>query len=226
MATEKELKTILAPVLARYPDWRYSRHLLFRAQIGLYLRGVALCGTWSSREDFLVKRFVFPLFEWSEGHHISWGQSRPIPGTPSHNWNVFHPGFADKLIELIETEVSTAVAEISTGADFLRYLTDNYTEHGWQDWGKALAFIHMGDLKKAREFLIPTAKTLRSPDFKRLVEPDAWGHNVLELLRLIDEDPAAVPAHCEAVARRSVKTNKLEKFWQPTPFVYETAPFS
>ncbi len=157
---------------------------------------------------------------------MSWGQSRPIPGTPSHNWNVFHPGFADKLIELIETDVAPTVADISTGSDFLRYLTENSTEHGWQDWGKALAYIHIGDREKAREFLVSTANILRSPKHTRLIEPDAWGRNVLELLRLIDEDPAAIPAHCETVARQSVKTNKLEKYWEPAPFVYETAPLS
>lgn len=226
MATERELKTIMTPVLERFQDWRYARGWLFRLPIGYYLRGIGLSGSWSSRAHFTVKRSVYPLFEWSEGSHISWGQSRPIPGTSSHNWNAFHPSFVDKLIELIETDVAPVVADISTGSDFLRYLTDNYTEHGWQDWGRALAYIHIGDLGKAREFLIPSARTLRAPVHRRLIEPDAWGANMIELLRLIDEDAAAIPAHCEAVARQSVKTNKLEKFWQPTPFVYETAPLS
>jgi hypothetical protein len=40
-------------------------------------------------------------------------------------------------------------------------------------------------------------------------------------LRLIEEDPAGIPAHCEAVARKSVAVNKLDKFWQPVPFVYD-----
>ncbi len=222
VATEKELQAIMAPVLGPYSDWRYSRGWLFHMPIGYYLRGVALSGSWSSREHFTVKRSVYPLFEAPCSAHRSWGQSRPIPDTPSHNWNVFHPHFANKLIELIDQEVLPITAHIATGSDFLRYLTENYTESGWQDWGKALGYVHMGELGKAYDLLKPLAALLKTSQFERLKQPDAWGHNLLEMLRLIEEDPAAIPAHCEAVARQSVKLNKLEKFWEPVPFVYET----
>lgn len=215
VATEKELQAIMAPTLERYPDWRYSRGWLFRIPIGYYLRGVALSGSWSSRENFKVKRSVYPLFESRCGVHSSWGQSRPIPGTPSHGWNVFHPHFSDKLIELIDQEVLAVTAHIATGSDFLRYLTENYTEHGWQDWGKALGYVHMGELGKARDLLKPLAALFGTSQFERLKRPDAWGHNLLEILRLIEEDPTAIPAHCEAVARQSVKFNKLEQYWEP-----------
>ncbi len=223
MATEKELKAIMAPLLARYPDWQYSRGWLFRMPIGYYLRGIALSGSWSSREHFLVKRSVYPLFESPHGIHSSWGRSRPIPGTPSHNWNVFHPCFPEKLIELIEQEVLPITARIAYGSDFLRYLTENYTEHGWQDWGKALGYVHMGKLETARDLLKPLAALFETLQFERLKRPDAWGHNLLEILRLIEEDPGAIPAHCEAVARQSVKVIKLEKYWEATALLYEHA---
>lgn len=57
--------------------------------------------------------------------------------------------------------------------------------------------------------------------FPRLAAPGVWGENILKLLELIETDPGAIPAHCEATARQPVKVNKLEKFWEPTPFVYD-----
>jgi hypothetical protein len=149
--------------------------------------------------------------------------SYPIPNTQSRWWNAFHPYFASELVDVMEREIIPLVAHIQRGSDFLHYLTENYTMHGWQDTGKALAYLHMGELPKAREFLIATAKEFEKPHLERLVKPGAWGHNLLELLRLIEEDPAAIPAHCEAIARQSVKFNKLEKFWEPVPFVYDNA---
>lgn len=222
MATEKELKIVLAPVLSRYANWRYSRGWLFATPISYYLRAVKLSGSWSSRAHFDIKRCVYPIFESPFGIHSSWGRSLPIPGTPSHNWNVFIPEFADKLTELINTEVMPIVEHVTTGFGFLRYLSDNYTESGWQAWGRALAYLHMGELDKARPLLVETVDALKSlADTGILDRPDSWAHNVVELLRLVDEDPAAIPAHCEAVARACVKFNKLEKFWQPVPFVYD-----
>lgn len=221
MATAKEMKAILAAVLERYPDWRYHRGWLFRLPIGYYLRGVAFKSSCSDRTAYDVLRCVYPLFDFVQLQHIGWSMSYPIPGTPNHRWNSFHSYFATELVDVMEREIIPRVAHIERGSDFLRYLTENYTQHGWQESGKALAYIHMGDLVSAREHLSATAEALRAPHLQRLIEPDAWGHNVLELLRLIDEDPAAIPAHCEAVARASVVANKLEKFWQPVPFVYD-----
>ena len=119
--------------------------------------------------------------------------------------------------------VMPATEHVEKGSDFLTYLTERRTDSGWPEWGKALAYVHMGDLAKARELLVPLAEMVRTR-FPELGVYGVWGHNLLELLRLIDEDPAAIPAHCEAVARQSVKVSKLDKFWVPTPFVYERAP--
>ena len=121
----------------------------------------------------------------------------------------------------MEQEIIPSTAHIQTGADFLRYLNHNYTSHGWPDWGKALAYIHMGELDTAHDLLVPLAQTIISR-FPQLQEANSWGHNLLELLRLIEEDRDAIPAHCEAVARKTVTACKLEKFWEPTPFVYDT----
>ncbi len=222
MATDKEFRSVLAPVLSRHPDWRYSRGWLFRLPIGYYLRGIAFKSSWSSRESYQISRCVYPMYEFVPHVHTGWSMSYPIPGTTNHGWNVFHPHFVKALVDVMDQGIVPLVAHIEKGSDFLRYLTENYTMHGWQDVGKALAHIHMGDLESARDLLIRTAEQFQLPHLQRLKEPDAWGHNLLEMLRLIEEDPAAIPAHCEAVARQSAKLNKLEKFWEPVPFVYET----
>ena len=200
--------------------YQFARGWLLKVPIGYYLRGVAFNGSWSSREAYQIERCVYPLFESTQNAHISWGRGYAAPGKASHDWNIFHPQFAEKLIEVIEQEIIPSTAHIQTGADFLHYLNTNYTSHGWPDWGKAQAYVHMGELDTARDLLIPLAGTIRSR-FPQLQEPNSWGHNLLELLRLIEEDRDAIPAHCEAVARKSVAACKLEKFWEPTPFVYD-----
>lgn len=221
MVADKEMKAILAPVLAKLPDWRYHRGCLFHLPIGYYLRGVMFKPSQSSREAYQILRFVYPLFDFPQFIHMGWSMSYPVPGTRNRGWNAFHVYFASELIDVMENCIIPTVASIRTGSAFLNYLTENYTQHGWQETGKALAHVHMGDLKKARDYLIETEQALRAPHMERLLQPGAWGHNVVELLRLIETDPAAIPAHCEAVARASVKFNKLEKFWTPEPFVYD-----
>jgi hypothetical protein len=220
MVTQAEIKSAIRPALEKYPEWRFTHGSLFCMPVGFYLRGVAFNGSWSDRKVVRIVRYVFPLFESLQGEHLSWGRGYPIPDTPNHRWNLFHPQFAEKLIEVMEQEIIPTTAHIQTGADFLHYLNTNYTSSGWPDWGKAQAYIHMGELDTARDLLIPLAKTIRTR-FPQLQEPGSWGHNLLELLRLIEEDRDAIPAHCEAVAHKSVAACKLEKFWQPTPFVYD-----
>jgi hypothetical protein len=142
-----------------------------------------------------------------------------VPGSQTHNWKVLDPDFATNVLKLMRSVIVPATAHVVSGKDFLDYLTRRHTYSGWLDYGTALAYIHMGDLAKARELLVPLAHTIRTR-FPELGEPGSWGHNLLDLLRLIDEDPAAIPAHCEDVARRSVAAMKLEKHWTPTPFAY------
>jgi hypothetical protein len=122
----------------------------------------------------------------------------------------------------METVIIPKTTRVTNGGTFLDYLGGHRVLSGWLDWAKALGHTHMGDLDTARSLLTPLAHTIRTR-FPQLAAEGVWGHNLLELLRLIDEDPEAIPAHCEAVARKSVAVNKLEKFWEPVPFVYNNA---
>ena len=155
----------------------------------------------------------------SSSAHIDWGAEQVVPGRRTIQWDITDNDFLSNALELMRTTIVPTTAHVVSGKDFLDYLTRRHTYSGWPDWGKALAYTHMGDLPKARELLVPLAHTIRTR-FPDLGEPGSWGHNLLELLRLIDDDPAAIPAHCEDVARRSVAAMKQEKHWTPTPFVY------
>jgi hypothetical protein len=220
MATEKELKTVLQPIFERFPEWNFARGWIHHRPIGYYIRGIAFAKSWSDREVVEVWRCVYPLYEWPGFRHIGWGQSFAVPGTPNHGWNVFDDTFASKLIEVMENVIVPVAAPVVNGARFLDYLTQNRTSSHWNDWAKALAHIHMGNLDEARSLLLPLAHIIRTR-LPELADKGSWGHNLLELLRLIEEDPGAIPAHCEAVAKKSVAFNKLEKYWEPTPFVYD-----
>jgi len=126
------------------------------------------------------------------------------------------------MIELMHDAIIPATSNITKGADFLRYLTEQRCSHGWLGWGKALAYLHMGELERARELLSKDAEVIRTR-FPMLAAPGAWGVNLLKLLELIETDPDALPAHCEATARMAVKANKLEKYWEPIPFIYDNS---
>jgi hypothetical protein len=45
-----------------------------------------------------------------------------------------------------------------------------------------------------------------------------WVDNMQTLIELIDENPAAIPAHCATVARATLATQKLDKYWDAPPF--------
>ncbi len=222
MATGRQIKIAIAPLLARYPQWRFQRWL-FCMPIGYYFRGIAFKRSWSTPNSVEIWRCIFPLYESWQGPHIGWGQVYSIPGIVNFGWDIDRPDFAEKLIEVMKEEIIPSTAHIQTGADFLHYLECNVVRGGWPDWAKAQAYIHMGELDTARELLQSCARSIKEIDriapFSK--EPDTWIYNLLELLRLIEEDRDAIPAHCEAVARHNVAALKLEKFWEPTPFVYD-----
>lgn len=220
MATDKELRSILAPLLARYPGWRYARGWFFCMPIGYYLRGIAFQGSWSSREGYMIRRAVYPMFDFVPHVHSGWTMSCPIPGTTNHGWNIFHGDLTEALADVMERSIVPVVANVVKGSDFLRYLNENYTMHGWQNTGRALAFIHMGELSKARALIAEDANLIRTR-FPQLNVPGIWGHNLIEMLQLIDERPSMVAAYCEAAAQKSAQVNKLSKFWEPKPFLYE-----
>lgn len=219
MATQKEYKSILAPVLAKFPGWVFSQGWITRTPIGFYKRGCVFNGSFSSRAHCQVVRCVYPLFESPRIAHISWGWAQSIPGVCNFGWSIFEPEFADKVIRLMEETIIPATEHVDNGAAFLDYLERQNTPHGWPEWGKALAHVHMDNLDTAQELLAKPAGIIRK-DFPELQQPDSWGGDLLEMLRLLEHDRDAIPAHCEAITRRAVKANKLEKHWTPTPFVY------
>jgi hypothetical protein len=220
MVKEREMKRLLVPVEEAFPNWVYHRGLLFQLPIGYYLRGVAFDRSWSNPNVTKVLHCVYPLFESTGGLHISWGGSHAIPGTPDHGWNVTSPYFVSKMIELMKDVIIPATSNITKGVDFFRYLTEQRCSSGWPGWGKALAYIHMGELELARELLSKDADVIRTR-FPMLEVPGTWGENLLRLLELIETNPDALPAHCEATAQKAVKANKLEKYWEPVPFTYD-----
>ncbi len=163
---------------------------------------------------------VFPLFEGPRGAHLSWGMECPVPGGPNYGWDLRNPDLAQQLIALMHEVVVPTTAHVTNGRAFLGYLDGHSACSGWVDWARALGFIHMGNLDAARDLITPLAHIMLDR-FPHIAVEGAWGHSMIEMLRLINDDPGAVPDHCEAVARKAVTINKLEKFWEPTPFVYD-----
>jgi hypothetical protein len=223
MATDAEYRRILAPVMNLHPDWLYHRRWIICRPIGFYLRGCIFKASFYSRQDCQVLHCVDPLFESPFGKHITWGSNCPRPGTSNRGWEIFHPDFTTQVLELMATTIVPKTAHVHDGESFIDYLDGHQVRGDWGDWPRALGNIHLGNLEEAHRLIAPLAKLMRR-EVPHLHEPGIWGHSMLEMLRLIEEDPAAIPAHCEAVARQAVKANKLERFWEPVPFRYGNRP--
>jgi hypothetical protein len=219
MATEKELRALVTPVLEHHPSLTLIRRRIFIRPIGLYFRGCILKQSAYGPFDFQLLHFVSVLFAAPMPWDMNWSRGCAIPGFTNHGWEIEHPDFSKALDDLISTVIIPETAHVTSGAAFLGYLEKHKFTLGWPNYAKALAYIHMGELEVARALLIPMANDIRTR-FPEIAAEGAWGHNLLELLRLIEEDRDAIPAHCEAVAKKSVAFNKLEKYWEPTPFVY------
>ena len=219
MATDKELKRAVADKINQLECWGYVYGWVLSLPIGCYMRGIAFSQSFTDKYGFEIKRCVYPLFESPRVAHIGWGRSRPIPGTTNHHWNLLAPDFSEKIYDLMLSEIIPATQGVVDGAGFLVYLDQQGFSHGWPEWGRALAHVHIGNLDTAQELLVHPAGIIRK-NFPQLQQPDCWGGDLLEMLRLLEHDRDAIPAHCEEIARRSVKANKLEKHWTPTPFVY------
>jgi hypothetical protein len=223
MTNEKEYRTLLEPVLARYPEWHYRRHWVFCRPIGFYLRGCMFNGSFSAKGKPQVLHCVFPLFEAPRRAHISWGIEYPVPGTTNFGWDLKSSNFVDKMSEFMQRVVIPKTSNVTNGEAFLTYLDGHPACSGWIGWARALGYVHMGDLAKAEELIAPLVKDMLT-DHPRLAADGAWGQSMIEMLRLIRDDPNTIPKHCEAIAQKSVTLNKLEKYWEPTSFIATPDP--
>jgi hypothetical protein len=207
------LKRNIKSVLESSPDLVFDRSYLFFRPIGYYLRGCAF-QIGRAQSFAYVSRFVAPLFEegaWYGG----WGiRLRTLQG--GEGWDFDSPHFTEYFPELFEKSIRPAVANVTTGAAFLRYLETEKMSSHWLDYGHGLAYLHMGNLAAAKQkldaFLDCWDRLTMSLENKN-PEPDMVV--VRQVRQMIESDYTKLDAYLREVAAAQVKEAKLEKYWVP-----------
>jgi hypothetical protein len=206
------LKRNIKSVLESSPDLVFDRSYLFFRPIGYYLRGCAF-QIGGARSFAYVSRTVAPLFEgaWYAG----WGiRLRTLQG--GEGWDFDSPHFTEYFPELFEKSIRPAVANVTTGAAFLRYIETEKQNSQWLEYGRALAHLQMGNLATAKQeldaFLDCWDRLSLSLPYKN-PEPDM--PVARQIRQMIESDHTKLAAYLREVAATQVKEAKLEKYWVP-----------
>lgn len=222
MSTIAQMKVVAAPLLARNPDLVFHKRFLFLKPIHHIARFVLLDGT-SGEGDFMPRAGCVPLFEKRE-HIILNHAPRVRRPRAAFLWCVFDQGITDDLIEALETNVLDRLRAIQSTEDFiafteidrsllkpsirdfyLRMVTINAASGKFDE---ALAYCELLASGKARECIPSFANAVA------LVIDELWP-------ALKTGNPKKVAAVLHGWEEYTVKANKLEKYWEPTPFPIE-----
>lgn len=217
MTRKQKIKVALEPALGKHPELVLAGWGVLFRPINFYIRGLAIQPSSYDENSFYVSYFVYPLFEASGRSHISWGTRTELPDLQGRIWESGNPNLATEFSELLEKIVMPATQGVTSGVGFSKYLSEHRTDHGWKDWGRALAAIHMGEISTACTLLEPLAKHIEA-QLPRLLQQGVWGRNLVDMYKLTRDTPLGIPAHCEETTRLAVKANKLEKLWEREPF--------
>jgi hypothetical protein len=206
--------------------------ILFFLPVGYYLRGLAFQKSqWG--EAFYIWSFVRPLHGVTGRFTLTYSRRMSVPGTEyDQSWDMREKDFEASFAGLLEAEACLRLQHMRFGSDcksYLEYRDRIMWEQGdagrrdrdWPNPGIGWANLHMGYLAEAREIF--AGHKLKREEFYRacpgLARHDSQEEqNITDMLERLDGDPAAIPDHCEELARQSMEQLKLEKYWQPTPF--------
>lgn len=190
------LKHCLKPLLQQRQDLVLVNRLLLIRPVRHIMRG-ALFDKIKGNRPIRVWRFMCPLFDVRE-HTI-----------PRASLSLWEPHFEPLLMDVLANEVFDSVGQITSIDDFIAGSSDLH-------WGKitrALALLLSG----ARERAAAYVDELESHDpnnshFK------PWYAKLREYGARDVED---LCAEFRAIEEKSVKAEKLEGFWEPSPFPIE-----
>lgn len=208
------LKSKIKGVLDSSPDVIFRDNALIFQPIGYYLRGCAI-GVMSGTTIGTVYKFVNPLFEGVS--YGGWGTSL-LTAQGVYGWDVGSPRFSEEFMTLFESKIRPAVADVTNGAAFLKYLETEKVDGDWHERGRAAAYLHMGNLAAAK------------PGFTEFLDRmDEWHSEIKDLLpgrkqgpvvetarqvcHLIEHDPGMLGNYLHEVAATQIRLLKLQKDW-------------
>jgi hypothetical protein len=221
MATIREVKSWLKPLLQRHEDLAIVDRLLIVTPVRHHLRAVLVDRT-SSADRIMPRWYVHHLFSPRLDPHISWGGT--LPGARGFLWDTTNPDMQDVLLDKIETEALPILRRIETLNDFARVIMDKWQGHHLvnDDFAKVVIDLAFGNIELAMACCRNKVCDYPEPGPR---EADVTRRKILgakqlcNLLQSGDVRPAVTQLH--DWERQTVKNLKIEHLWQPTPFPIE-----
>jgi hypothetical protein len=221
MATIREIKTLLKPLLQRHHDLEIVGRELIVKPVRHHLRTVLIDRT-SSANRVSPRWYIHHLFSPRLSPHISWGES--LSGKKGYLWETSDPAMQADLIEQIESVALPILRRIETLDDFTATIMERWQGHHLinDDWTRIAIEFALGNVDQAREYCTEYVCNFADPGPKAA---DVWRSKILgtqKLCRLLQAgDVASGVALLHEWERQTVKILKIEHHWQPTPFPVE-----
>ncbi len=219
MTTAAEVKTMVQPLLERNPDLAFAGRMLFVRPVTHIARVIeitrntgrfAFTPVWGS--TFLFFPRDAPVVRWT----------MRLSHSSRCSWDITHPDHQRALIESVESEALPVLRQINTIDDFVAFA----------DSGRP--FFDRWDTETLRGLVVCAAKGDREGaqnasgyllNSKRPSEDEGLAEFLLitdNLCPLVAKwDRAGIARLLHEWEAFSVKTFKVEKYWQPTPFPIE-----
>ena len=241
MATDKERRMLIRPLMKRRPDLAYHRQYVFLRPLTHYLLGVYFCpGRWSNEVELAT--IVMPLFGgWDFVYLIlKHGPSEsgfPFEKSVPGDWKKDPEGTSQWVCDFIELEAVPVLARLTSPRalaaepGYRAYCSDailGFCFEGDYDEAERLVVEYVGraggqrrlsEGHKYREWPTePYSIAVVTEAHKFSPETD-W--RVAYLGKVLQTDRSRIPALLHDWEAFTVKSLKLDKYWTKTPFPCE-----
>ncbi|WP_342363203.1 hypothetical protein [Terrarubrum flagellatum] len=219
MTTLREVKKLVAPLLARHPDLALAERGIFLRPVHHFARFIYVSAT-SSANQFMLGWAATAMFYPPTFVNVTQGETL---GRKGRLWLLDEPDVEDELVSNIENRALPKLRAMKTLRDYAGHaLPKDPVQRsylGRLDLRFRLAF---GELDEAARLL---SEEICAPD-RTILDRESEG-----LSERVKEVGAGISAgDREAIARvlhrleaRMAASLKLEKIWEPTPFPLELA---
>ena len=221
MATAAQVKTLVAPLLAKRPDLVFSRRMIFQKPLHHVVSAVILDRA-SQIERVAVHTIIMPSYH-PRFMHASWGWgiSRP-DGLGTYSFA--QPDAGEFLCRELEEKVLPQLAAINDIPSFVAHATSNsLRKHRFDDGGyNFTTAAGLGELDQARLIgdQLKAIGGLELPGYDD--EITIWINNKRHLYDLVCAgDRAGIIALLHRWEAETIADWGLAKYWEPSPFPIE-----
>jgi hypothetical protein len=227
MATTRELKALLRPLLKRRPDLAYHRNVLFFSPLTHYARGAVFLNSVYGK-DFRVVPFASQLYSGEHGVDFMGGMRLAYN---VDSWVERREAASLDLCDRLERHLLPLVEAITDPTRHEErpiFMAGSLFPGGPRHaFTQALGACFDGDFERAEHLLSDMVE--RYPQFR--IEPSGetsgftgpFGRRTTHLAHLLRTDRLAIPALLREWEESTVDALQLTKFWTPTPFPCEAS---